>query len=150
MKKFSLIQPVLVAVLALVFHSAAFAHSALQQSVPANGQSVSSPSVMMLSFDGAVRLVRLSVTGSNGAVDMGFVPQAAANSTFHLPMPHLMAGTYQVNWTILGADGHSVSEDFSFTVDPNAPAAVMDHSHGDDHSHDHGQSHSHGGDDHVH
>jgi hypothetical protein len=40
-------------------------------------------------------------------------------------MPALVAGSYRVDWTILGEDGHSVSENFTFNVDPNAPAAVM-------------------------
>jgi hypothetical protein len=52
-------------------------------------------------------------------------------------MPVLPAGTYRVDWTILGEDGHSVSENFMFNVDPNAPAAVM-------------PEHGHGGDAHVH
>ena len=120
------------ALLLLVMHGTASAHSAMASSVPGNGQTVSSPDQLMLSFDGAVRLVRLTVNSDSGVVDVGFVPEAAAASMFHVPMPSLAAGAYRVNWTILGADGHSVSETFRFTVDPAAPAAAMPdlHSHG--------------------
>jgi len=125
MKRISLLQAFGAAMLTLVLQASAWGHSAMAGSVPGNGQTVSSPSMLMMSFDGAVRLVRLTVMGSSGAVDVGFVPQATASSSFHVPVPMLAADTYRVEWTILGADGHSVSENFRFTVDPSAPAAIM-------------------------
>ncbi|MDP1930933.1 MAG: copper resistance protein CopC [Gammaproteobacteria bacterium] len=133
------IQLLIAALLLLVMHSTASAHSAMAGSVPANGQTVSSPDQLMLTFDGAVRLVRLTVNSDNGVVDVGFVPHAGAATMFHVPMPPLAAGMYRVNWTILGADGHSVSETFRFTVDPAAPAAAMP----DHHSHGAGGDHQH-------
>ncbi len=137
MKRTSLLQAAFAVLLSVLLHSGAFAHSSASGTVPGNGQTVSSPEMLMLSFDGSVRLVRLTVAGSNGAVDVGFVPQATASATFPIPMPVLPAGAYRVDWTILGEDGHSVSENFMFNVDPNAPAAVM-------------PEHGHGGDAHVH
>ncbi len=137
MKRLTLLQGLAAALLMLVMHSAAFAHSAMSSSVPENGQTVATPEMLMLHFNGNVRLVRLTVTGDNGVVETGFVPDAAANMMFHVAMPPLVAGAYRVNWTVIGEDGHSVSEDFRFTVDPNAPAAVM-------------SEHGHGGGDHVH
>jgi methionine-rich copper-binding protein CopC len=137
MRKISLLQAAFAFLLSLWLQSGAFAHSSASGTVPGNGQTVSSPEMLMLSFDGSVRLVRLTLSGSSGAVDVGFVPQATASASFHIPMPVLPAGTYRVDWTILGEDGHSVSENFMFNVDPNAPAAVM-------------PEHGHGGDAHVH
>jgi len=137
MRKISLLQAAFAFLLSLWLQSGAFAHSSASGTVPGNGQTVSSPEMLMLSFDGSVRLVRLTVSGSSGAVDVGFVPQATASASFHIPMPVLPAGTYRVDWTILGEDGHSVSENFMFNVDPHAPAAVM-------------PEHGHGGDAHVH
>ena len=136
-KRFPLWQGLAAALLMLIMHSTAFAHSAMSSSVPANGQTVSSPEMLMLHFNGNVRLVRLTVTGDSGVVDVGFVPDAAASMMFHVAMPPMVAGAYRVNWTVIGEDGHSVSEDFRFTVDPNAPAAVM-------------TEHGAGGGDHVH
>ena len=137
MKRFTLLQGLAAALLMLVMHSAAFAHSAMSSSVPGNGQTVSTPEMLMMHFNGNVRLVRLTVTSDSGVVDVGFVPVAEASMMFHVAMPPLIAGAYRVNWTVIGEDGHSVSEDFRFTVDPNAPAAVM-------------TEHGAGGGDHVH
>lgn len=148
MRKVSLLQGLIAGFLMLTMHSSAFAHSALSVSSPENGQTVSAPSVMMLGFNGDVRLVKLTVTNDAGPVDIGFTPQAEAKAMFHVSMPALVAGAYRVEWTILGADGHSVSENFRFTIDPNAPAAVMNHdamhSHmHDDEAHDHEETTAH-------
>lgn len=132
------------AVLALGIQSAAFAHTHLTMTSPQNDETVSSPSVVMLTFGDAVRLLRLSVVGANGDVEIGFTPVADAMARFHVPMPAMAAGDYVVNWTAIGDDGHSVTDKFAFTVDPSAPAAVMNH--GEAHSHDAGQgqdAHSH-------
>lgn len=141
MKKLTLWQMFAGAVLALVMQSAALAHTHLTMTSPQSGETVSSPSVLMLAFGDAVRLLRLSVVGANGNLDIGFTPVADAQARFHVPMPAMAAGNYVVQWTAIGDDGHSVSEEFGFTVDPNAPAAVMNHGDMDDHSHD--ASHSH-------
>jgi methionine-rich copper-binding protein CopC len=144
MKKLAIWKILAGVVLALGLQTAAFAHTHLSSSSPANDETVSSPSVMMLTFGDAVRLVRLSVAGSAGDLDIGFTPVADAATNFHVPMPFMAAGAYTINWTAIGADGHSVSDSFSFTVDPNAPAAVMNH--GAEHGHE--EAHSH--DDHSH
>lgn len=136
MKKVSVLQSLIAGFLMLVVHTSAFAHSALSVSSPENGQTVSAPSVLMLGFNGDVRLVRLTMATDDGPVEIGFTPQAEAMGMFHVPMPALAAGTYRVEWTILGADGHSVSENFRFTVDPSAPAAVMNHDAMHVHMHD--------------
>ena len=152
MKKFGMLQGLCAAVLLIAMQGSAFAHNALTNSVPANGQTVSAPSMLMLVFNGDVRLVRTTVTGPDGALDIGFVPSVAANTMHHVPMPSLQAGAYSVEWTVLGEDGHSVTDSFGFNVDPTAPAAVMDHGamnqgadhgHGDSHSHDTGADHQH-------
>jgi methionine-rich copper-binding protein CopC len=148
MKKIAIWQMLATVVLALGIQSAAFAHTHMSMSSPQNDETVSSPSVMMLTFGDAVRLVRVSVTGANGELDIGFTPVADAQASFHMPMPFMAAGAYVVNWTAIGADGHSASDKFGFTVDPNAPAAVMNHGdmemedHGHDAAHSHDDSHS--------
>lgn len=140
MKKLHVFQLVIAAILAFGVQMSALAHTHLDVTSPKGGETVSSPSVMMLTFGGDVRLVRVEVKGSAGTVDIGFTPVAAAQASFHMPMPFMAAGQYVVTWTAIGEDGHSVSDEFAFTVDPNAPAAVMDH----------GEAHSHAGSDEVH
>lgn len=147
MKKIAIWQTIVGAVLALGIQSAALAHTHLTMSSPQNGEKISSPSVLMLTFGDSVRLLRLNVAGANGDLEIGFTPVADAQARFHVPMPVMAAGDYVVTWTAIGADGHSVSNEFGFTVDPNAPAAVMNHGDMDSHSHDeshtHDASHSH-------
>lgn len=143
MKKLAIWQTLATVVLALGIQSAAFAHTHMSMSSPQNDETVSSPSVMMLTFGDAVRLVRVSVTGANGELDIGFTPVAEAQASFHMPMPFMAAGAYVVNWTAIGADGHSVSDEFGFTVDPSAPAAVMNHGDMEMEDHSHDASHSH-------
>lgn len=147
MKKIAIWQMLATAVLALGIQSAAFAHTHLSMSSPQGDETVSSPSVLMLTFGDAVRLLRLSVTGANGDLEIGFTPVADAQARFHVPMPVMAAGAYTVNWTAIGDDGHSVSDTFGFTVDPSAPAAVMNHGemmeeHSHDASHSHEEAHS--------
>ncbi|MDX1491898.1 MAG: copper resistance protein CopC [Pseudohongiellaceae bacterium] len=127
MQKRNLLQLVLMAFLAICVQSGAYAHSALKSSSPEKGSTVSSPSMLMLTFNDAVRLVKFELKGDAGAVDTGFAAKPAANTMFHIPVPALSAGAYEVTWSILGGDGHAVSESFGFNVDPNAPAAVMNH-----------------------
>lgn len=141
MKKVQVFQLIMAAVLALGVQMSALAHTHLEMSSPKSGETVSSPSVMMLTFGGDVRLVRVEVQGSAGPVDIEFAPVAAAQARFHMPMPFMAAGQYVVTWTAIGDDGHTVSDDFTFTVDPSAPAAVMDH--GESHSHGGGEAHTH-------
>jgi len=141
MNKLKVFQLLTAVVLVLGVQMSALAHTHMQMSSPKNGETVSSPTVMMLTFGGEVRLVRVEVVGSAGPVDIGFTPVAAVETRFHMPMPFLEAGEYVVTWTAIGEDGHSVSDEFAFTIDPNAPAAVMDH--GDTHSHGGSEPHSH-------
>lgn len=106
----------------LFLQNAAFAHNALTGSVPGDGQTVSAPPAVRLEFNGAVSLLRLSLIGADGEVDIGFAPRADAAALHEVALPALAEGRYVVDWTVLGADGHRISKSFSFTVDATAPA----------------------------
>jgi methionine-rich copper-binding protein CopC len=158
MIKRTLLQLMATAALALLFQSGAYAHSALNGSSPENGATVSAPSMLMLTFVDVVRLVKVELVGPGGVLETGFAPMAEAAKMFHVPVSALAAGEHRVNWSIVGADGHAVSESFRFTVDPTASAAVMNHGSAMPMSHDpadmhqetnampmdHGDSHDHG------
>lgn len=109
--------------LQLFLQNPAFAHNALTGSVPGDGETLSAAPVLRLEFNGAVSLLRLSVTGAGGEVDIGFTPRADAAALHEVALPALAEGRYVVDWTVLGADGHRISQTFSFTVDAMAPAA---------------------------
>ena len=42
-------------------------------------------------------------------------------ASFRLETPGMHPGAFTVNWAVIGADGHTVTNSYSFTVDPNAP-----------------------------
>ncbi|MCH2578270.1 MAG: copper resistance protein CopC, partial [Pseudomonadales bacterium] len=48
-------------------------------------------------------------------------------------------GQFTVNWAVIGADGHTVANSFSFVVDP---AAEEHTGHGADHGHEDHDDHS--------
>lgn len=95
---------------------AAWAHSLLQESQPARGAVVDEPRQLQLQFNEPVRVLRLELSGPDGAVDLGFRPAAQAEKVLTRDLPELAPGEYRVEWTLIGGDGHTVSEDLRFTV----------------------------------
>jgi len=121
--KFSayLLRLLAVAGLAALLQSTAMAHTALKQAAPANGALVRvAPSEIELEFNGPVTLVKFELMGAAHEMETEFkmVPEAKAN--FIVATPGIQAGDFTVNWSAMGADGHTVSNSFSFTVDPAA------------------------------
>lgn len=105
--------------LLLLAPGAAFAHSKLETAEPGVNATIGeSPDTIEMTFDTFIekisnfRLfneldeqVELGETIVDGSLMMADVPNALAN------------GQYTVKWTIVGADGHPVSGEYSFTVD---------------------------------
>jgi len=126
MKIFKLIS---IAVL-LMSSSLSFAHSGLRTSVPAKGASLTeSPSSIQLEFTGDVFLLNLTLTDTQGnSVEFGFKPSADKLKQFELALPTLKANSYQVDWTVMGNDGHRMSGNFSFTLSFEESASMPSHS----------------------
>jgi hypothetical protein len=123
-----------VAVVFMLLTGKGYAHSALVSSVPANEATVASASELKLGFNAPVRLVRLTMTGADKKeTALDFSPSTDAKQHYDLVLPALSAGMYTVNWTLIGADGHTVGDKFSFNVDP-AMAAHADHANHADHA----------------
>ncbi|MEX0965536.1 MAG: copper resistance CopC family protein [Pseudohongiellaceae bacterium] len=105
----------------LLFSSAAFAHTALQQSMPGNGAIVrDAPGHINLTFNGPVKLVKLELMGVGHEMPTNFSAGREAKATFMIETPGMHPGAFTVNWAAIGADGHTVADSYSFTVDPNA------------------------------
>ena len=115
----------------------ALAHSTLTASMPGADSEVSSPEALTLTFNEPVRLLRLTlVHGAAHEMDIGFEAVTTASTEFSFDLPELMIGEHTVNWTIIGSDGHTVSNSFGFTVNQGAGEAQMqEHSHGEGHHH---------------
>ena len=106
-------------VLALgLFSSTAIAHVHLAQTVPPRESEVSmAPDKLSLTFSAEVRLIKLVLTNSQGtAIDFGFKPVVKAAKNVSFPVPALPADEYDVEWTVMGNDGHKMEDSYSFTI----------------------------------
>ena len=114
------------------------AHSVLISSTPGNAQTVPAADVLELTYNEPVRMLRLALVGSdNREVDFGFAPNASAEPTLSYALPTLEPGDYAVNYTLIGADGHTVSGSYTFSVDPTLSEATAGESHDGHHHHHH-------------
>ena len=114
----------LVLVFAFGFSANLFAHTKLASSIPAADQVLSAaPEQLQLVFGADVRLMLLIVKQQDGApIDFQFAASTTVGKTFTYPLPPIAAGTYSVEWAILGGDGHRMQGDFHFSVsDTNKP-----------------------------
>jgi methionine-rich copper-binding protein CopC len=114
-------------VLALTLVSSlALAHTGLKESTPADGATVKmAPAAIDLVFNGDVRLIKFELSSGDQEMETGFKPVADTMSTYSIATPSLSEGSYTVNWAVIGADGHTVTNSFSFSVDAAAVAAAQ-------------------------
>ena len=109
----------------------ASAHNVLKSSTPADGSTLErSPSELALDFNGQVRLVKLSLKRSGGrgeSIDVGFKPDLTAATSFVVPVPELASGTYSLEFSVIGEDGHTVAGHFNFGI--GMPAAHAESGH---------------------
>lgn len=106
-----------------LFFSAQFAlaHTALRQASPAPDAVVATvPTKIDLVFSEAVKLVKLQIMASDHEMPSSFTPNDAAQAEFSFETPGMHPGTFTVNWSVIGADGHPVTNSYKFTVDQAA------------------------------
>ncbi len=93
------------------------ATSALARSSPPDGAVLSSPpESLTLTFAQPVRLVEVTVTGSDGLTMPMMVTPAGAQLRYSLPLSGLERSAYTVSWRALAEDGRSLSGNFRFTI----------------------------------
>ena len=110
----------LVILLTLTFSSLSSAHTKLTESIPAADAKLNeSPRELVVVFGTDVQLMNLKLKMSNGqAIEFGFKPSSEANKRFSFTLPRLEQGSYRVDWSILGADGHKMTGNFDFSLTP--------------------------------
>lgn len=116
----------LVALLVMSFSTSAFAHSHLHGSNPADGDVVTeSLNEIVLEFDGQIEEGSfIEVTTTEGeAVEVQDIIIGEGTLTGTVAEP-LANDDYQVNWSIISADGHPLEGEFAFTVDAEVPEAA--------------------------
>ncbi len=123
MRLYSLVK-VLGLALAVLLQLNAYAHTGLRESLPADGATLKSvPTEIHLVFSGPVKLIKLELMGVGHEMPTAFEPNAEAQSDFVIATPGMHPGQFTVNWAAIGADGHTLTDSFSFEVDPTETAA---------------------------
>jgi copper transport protein len=108
------------------------AHTHLKDSQPADGSVVMvAPDNIVLRFSEAARITALALHKVGEAErKLGPLPTAAAQEVT-VPLSKLGPGKYVVTYRVVSGDGHIMSGEFHFTIDPNAtpttPKASQDH-----------------------
>ena len=99
------------------------AHTALKESTPGDGVTISTiPSNLDLVFNADVRLIKLELMGVGHEMATNFEPSSEVASIYKIQTPGMHPGEFTVNWAAIGSDGHTVTNSFSFVVDPTAAA----------------------------
>ena len=112
--------------LAMSISTSAFAHSHIGGSNPADGDVVTEPlKEIVLEFDGQIEQGSfIDVTTTEGqAIELQeiIIGEGTLTGTVAEPLPN---DEYQVNWSIISADGHPLEGEFSFTVNAPVPESV--------------------------
>lgn len=106
------------------------AHTGLESSVPSdNAMLMESLEDIELRFSSAVSLIKLElINKADGQlVPIDFTPTTSAAAHFIQSLPALKIGTYQVNWTAMGSDGHKMEGSFSFMAHVESNGSAMAH-----------------------
>ena len=105
---------------ALILPLSAFAHTPLKSSSPAADSTVAQASAIEVVFNSPVRLVRLQVFHGDAELATDFSVSGEPVAVYRIAAPNMPAGEITVRWAAISADGHTVTDTFSFTVDRNA------------------------------
>ncbi len=118
----------------LVIPATAFAHTALTEAMPGDGAMVKQgPAHINLTFNGLVKLVKLELMGVGHEMPTNFESNSEAKNAFIIETPGMHPGVFTVNWAVIGEDGHTVADSYSFTVDPSFTEEYTGESAGNSH-----------------
>jgi methionine-rich copper-binding protein CopC len=108
--------------LAVLLQFSAFAHTGLKESSPGDGATVKTPPAHLnLVFTAPVRLIKLELMGVGHEMPTKFEPGSEAMAAYSIETSGMHPGEFTVNWAVIGDDGHTVTNSYSFVVDPDAP-----------------------------
>lgn len=118
----------------LVISATAFAHTALTEAMPSEGAMLKQgPAHINLTFNGPVKLVKLELMGVGHEMPTNFESNSEAKNAFIIETPGMHPGVFNVNWAVIGEDGHTVADSYSFTVDPSFTEEYTGESAGNSH-----------------
>lgn len=107
------------AALLLALAMPVLAHESRESTSPENGAIVKgSPEEIGVEFDGMMRITQFEVKGPDGSVRLEEQSGSELLERYVVkPQEPLSAGDYQVRWRGLSADGHMMSDGFTFSVE---------------------------------
>lgn len=109
--------------LAVMLQLSANAHTGLRESIPEDGAMLKvEPNEIHLVFSGPVKLIKFELMGVGHEMPTAFEPNGEPQSDFVIATPGMHPGKFTVNWAVMGADGHAMSDSFTFEVDPTLAA----------------------------
>ena len=110
--------PAVIAALMLMVPHSLLAHAQQEGSDPEHESTIDgSPEKIAVWFDHEMRLTFFEVSGPNGTVDLRQRPGRTPVSRFETaPSDALPPGEYTVRWRGLAEDGHTMFDEFYFTV----------------------------------
>lgn len=110
--------PAVVAALMLMVPHSLLAHAQQEGSDPTHESTIDdSPEQIPVWFDHEMRLTFFEVSGPDGAVDLLERPGRTPVSRFETALSNALApGEYTVRWRGLAEDGHTMFDEFYFTV----------------------------------
>ena len=118
----------------LMISATAFAHTALTEATPGDGAMIKQgPAHINLTFNGPVKLVKLELMGVGHEMRTNFESNSEAKNAFIIETPGMHPGVFTVNWAVIGEDGHTVADSYSFTVDPSFTEEYTGESAGNSH-----------------
>ena len=95
----------------------AFSHAKITTTVPADGDFVTAPEVLVLTFDNAVELTGVELNTVEGdSRQLDTLPAEPATSFTIIVPQSLPPGEYYVIWRSIAADSHFSTGEFFFTV----------------------------------
>jgi len=107
-------------IFSVLLSSVALAHEAIEikSSTPSkNAMLMEAPMELSVSFTKGVRLIKVVLKDSEGAkVDFGFEPPKEVATDYSWTLPKLRPGSYNVEFIMLGSDGHKMKDSFGFMV----------------------------------
>ena len=103
--------------LLLLVPTFAFGHGKLLETVPAADSTVNAPKGVILRFNENVRLVKFTVTSESGEeLETAFKMPASTYPQYDISVPNIGSGAFTVNWAVIGEDGHTMTDSFTFKV----------------------------------
>lgn len=111
---------ILLATTILLSAHSAFAHIHLMSASPAiNATTSVTPTKLTLNFADEVMLMSIKVVDAQQQnVPLNYEINHGMKKSFDVPLTLSAKGKYTVTWGAMGNDGHNMTGDYSFTVEP--------------------------------